>query len=75
MDAIFDQIRALAKDADEASRKKLLDGLNDLYYSIESPNDSLNRIISSVSLEELELGQRFIGNRPADLQLPELAWI
>lgn len=50
MDAAFDQIRALAKNADEAARKKILDGLRDLTYSIETPQDSVQRIIFYVSL-------------------------
>ena len=50
MDTAFDQIRALAQDANEATRKKVLDGLRDLTYSLETPQDSIQRIIFYVSM-------------------------
>ena len=50
MDTAFDQIRALAQGADEATRKKVLDSLRDLTYSLETPQDSIQRIIFYVSM-------------------------
>jgi hypothetical protein len=49
MDALFAQLRSLASSADEAGRKALLDGLRDLSYSIESKQDSIQRILFVVS--------------------------
>ena len=49
MDALFSQIRVLAENANEAARKQILDGLRDLSYSIETPQDSIQRIIFYVS--------------------------
>ena len=49
MDTIFAQLRSLVQTADEAGRKKILDGLRELSYSIESPQDSIQRICFLVS--------------------------
>ncbi|PQE30043.1 hypothetical protein CJF32_00009466 [Rutstroemia sp. NJR-2017a WRK4] len=43
MDSIVDQIQNLAKTADEAGRKSLIDSLRNLQYSIETPYDTLQR--------------------------------
>ncbi|PMD49097.1 S-adenosyl-L-methionine-dependent methyltransferase [Hyaloscypha variabilis F] len=43
MDAIATQIQNLAKAADEAGRKKVLDALRDLQHTIETPYDVLQR--------------------------------
>ncbi|THV52662.1 hypothetical protein BGAL_0073g00370 [Botrytis galanthina] len=43
MDTITAQIQNLAANADEAARKKLLDTLRNLQYSIETPHDTLQR--------------------------------
>ena len=48
MDAIVAQVQALANNADEAGRLKLVDGLRDLSYSIESPRDSMHRLMYTV---------------------------
>ena len=45
MDAFVGQAKALIKTADEAGRKHVLDALRDLSYSLESPQDSAQRII------------------------------
>lgn len=45
MESIVNQVTALAKDADEGVRKQLLDTLMALQLSIETPNDSMYRII------------------------------
>lgn len=45
MDAFVGQAKALVKTADEAGRKQLLDTLRDLFYSLESPQDSAQRIM------------------------------
>ncbi|TEY71677.1 hypothetical protein BOTCAL_0088g00090 [Botryotinia calthae] len=43
MDAITAQIQKLAAKADEATRKNLIDTLQNLQYSIETPYDTLQR--------------------------------
>ena len=48
MDNLLSLAKAIAKDADEAGRKKLLDTLRDVAYSIESPEDTIQRIMFSV---------------------------
>ncbi|KAI9655761.1 MAG: hypothetical protein M1821_005196 [Bathelium mastoideum] len=45
MDSLFAQVKSLAENADEAGRKKLLDGLRGLQYAIETPQDSIQRIV------------------------------
>ena len=50
MDSIADQVKKLAATANEAGRKKLLDSLRDLSYSIETPYDTLQRFAGLVSL-------------------------
>src|SRR5215469_13238391 len=49
MDAIIAQIQDLAKTADEAGRKKLIDALRNLRYAIETPYDILQRFAGLVS--------------------------
>jgi hypothetical protein len=49
MDAIVTQIQNLAKAADEAGRKKVLDALRDLQHTIETPYDVLQRFAGLVS--------------------------
>ncbi|KAJ5975130.1 hypothetical protein N7481_008837 [Penicillium waksmanii] len=44
MENIIDQIKSLAHDADEGSRRKILDGLRDLALSLETPQDTMQRI-------------------------------
>lgn len=48
MDALLSAVRTAAATADEAARKKLLDGLRDLQYSIEKPEDTMQRVIHLV---------------------------
>lgn len=45
MDAIITQVQNLAKTVDEAGRKELIDALQTLQYSIETPNDTLQRFV------------------------------
>lgn len=49
MDAIVNQIKSLASGADEAQRKQILVSLREVADSIESPNDTLQRLIYLVS--------------------------
>jgi demethylsterigmatocystin 6-O-methyltransferase len=44
MDAIIAQAKSLAKTADEGARKQLLDALRDLSYSLETPQDTIQRV-------------------------------
>ena len=43
MDTFLSLAKTIAKDVDEASRKKVLDTLRDVAYSIESPEDTIQR--------------------------------
>jgi demethylsterigmatocystin 6-O-methyltransferase len=45
MDAFSAQAKVLIKTTDEAGRKKILDTLRDLCYSLESAQDSAQRIM------------------------------
>jgi demethylsterigmatocystin 6-O-methyltransferase len=49
MEAIIDQVKHLSSSADEVARKKILVALRDLMYAIESPDDTLQRIMFLVS--------------------------
>jgi demethylsterigmatocystin 6-O-methyltransferase len=49
MDNIIAQVQLLAKTADEAGRKKLIDSLKSLQYVIETPYDTLQRFAGLVS--------------------------
>lgn len=45
MDALISQVKHEAISVDEAGRQKILDGLRDLAMSIETPEDSMQRIM------------------------------
>ena len=45
VDTIVALAKTLTKENDEAERKKLLDTLRDVAYSIESPEDTMQRIM------------------------------
>lgn len=49
MEALFAQIKQLAENAGEAAREKLLDQLRGLTYSLESEDDTMQRVIYRVS--------------------------
>lgn len=55
MDAFIAQGKALVASADEAGRKKALDCLRDLAYEIESPEDTIMRIMFYVKYISLTL--------------------
>jgi demethylsterigmatocystin 6-O-methyltransferase len=48
MEALISHVKATANKADESGRKKIIDGLRDLAYSIESPEDTMQRIMFQV---------------------------
>ena len=50
MEGLLDQAKHLADTVSEKERKKLIDGLRELSYSIETPDDTLQRIMYSVSV-------------------------
>ena len=50
MEAFIAQAKNLAKAADEAGRKQILDTLRDVQYSIETPYDTLQRLSCLVSM-------------------------
>ena len=49
MEDLMDEAKRLAENVNEQERKKLIDGLRDLSYSIETPDDTMNRIMYLVS--------------------------
>ncbi|KEF63069.1 uncharacterized protein A1O9_01045 [Exophiala aquamarina CBS 119918] len=58
MEAIIDQVQALAAKADEAGRARLLDDLRDLQGRVESPQDTFFRLLNS----QLELAVIYLGS-------------
>lgn len=50
MDALIKQVKHEANSLDEVGRKKILDDLRDLALSIETPEDSVQRIYFLVRL-------------------------
>lgn len=50
MEAIADQAKRLAGNVSEQERKKLIDGLRDLSYSLETPDDTMQRIMYLVGM-------------------------
>lgn len=53
MEEITNTVTRLAKDVDEEGRKKLADGLRDLSFSLETPHDTLQRIMFMVGSDLL----------------------
>ena len=49
MEDLMDQAQLLAEKVNKQERKKLINGLRDLSYSIETLDDTINRIIYLVS--------------------------
>lgn len=45
MDAFLAQAKTLAQTADEAGRKQIIDALRNLSYSLESTQDTAQRIM------------------------------
>lgn len=45
MDKLISHVKAEAANADEAGRKKLIDDLRDLSIELETPWDSMQRIM------------------------------
>jgi hypothetical protein len=70
MEALISHVKATANKADEAGRKKIIDGLRDLAYSIESPEDTMQRIMFQVLKLPYPLKQRARSLRPF-VALPE----
>jgi demethylsterigmatocystin 6-O-methyltransferase len=44
------EVRTMAATADDAGRRKILDSVRELQYSLETPHDTLNRVIYYVSM-------------------------
>ncbi|KAF7891330.1 uncharacterized protein EAF02_001655 [Botrytis sinoallii] len=61
MSAIVTQIQKLAANADEAARKKLIDTLQTLQYSIETPYDTLHHDVVLLILKHLQITAARIG--------------
>lgn len=49
MEAVIDEVRGLAGSANEAGRNNILNQLRELAYSLESPHETMNRIMFLVS--------------------------
>ena len=49
MDAFMSLAKKVVSDTNEAGRKKVLDTLRDVAYSIESPEDTIQRVMFYVS--------------------------
>jgi hypothetical protein len=50
MDSIVAQVKSLAATADEAGRQKVLDALRELQFSLESHQESAERIFHLVRI-------------------------
>lgn len=50
MDALITHVKATAANADEAGRKKIIDDLRDLSIELETPWDSMQRIMYLVRI-------------------------
>lgn len=50
MDRFLSLAKTLADGTDEAGRKKVLDTLRDVAYSIESPEDTIQRVMFYVRI-------------------------
>ena len=50
MDTLLEQIKAEAATVDETGRRVILDKLRDLAYSIEAPEDTMQRILYQVNV-------------------------
>ena len=48
MDKLLAQVKHDASTGDEAARKKLLQSLRDLAFSIETPEDTIQRVMFEV---------------------------
>lgn len=64
MDAFFAQAKELIKTADEAGRKQILDSLRDLSYSLESTQDSAQRIMYLVRIQSPSISSELPTNPP-----------
>lgn len=51
MDSIISQVKALAASADDVDRKNIIVALRDLSHSLESSDDTMQRIMFYVSLK------------------------
>lgn len=51
MEAIVESVKKMAAMADDAARKNIYDGLRELLFSIESPQEAVQRLMYSVSYE------------------------
>ena len=50
MEALIDRVKHEASKVDEAGRKRILDDLRNLVYSIELPDDTMQRIMLLVCI-------------------------
>ena len=49
MEGIEEEVKRLASSSDESGRKKIIDSLREISYSIETPDDTLQRLTYTVS--------------------------
>jgi demethylsterigmatocystin 6-O-methyltransferase len=50
MDSVIAQVKSVAATADDTARKQIIVALRDLSYSLETPDDTIQRIYGYVSL-------------------------
>ena len=55
MEDVITSAKRLASNADEAGRKKVIDGLRDLFYSVETPDDTIQKLTYMVDLRIAEM--------------------
>jgi hypothetical protein len=60
MDAIIEQIKPLAKDSDDITRKTIIDQLRDVCISLETAQDAMQRISYTVRLLSFDESLTFI---------------
>jgi hypothetical protein len=66
MEVIVDQVKALAASADDVARKNILDALRGVSDAIETPQETMQRIIYRVCSEENH--HRFVGSTHGECQ-------
>ena len=58
MEAALETIKNLADRADATTRRHMIDGLRKLSYSLETPDDTLQRLMYAVCQAPLKLPYR-----------------
>ena len=51
METVVTEVKRLAGNVNEATRKQMIDQLRELSYSLETPDDTLQRVMYLVSMK------------------------